>query len=77
MNTDKQLVSQAEAFCRLHKIAPGFQFNDHGTPSQFSRIGGTGMLICHPVGEPDMQSSWAMRPDDFYKSYLLKKAQNG
>jgi hypothetical protein len=73
MNEDKQAVSQAEAFCRLHKIQPGFQFDDHGTLSQFSRIGGTGMLICHPVGEPDTQSSWAMSADNFYKSYLLPK----
>lgn len=26
---------------------------------EFSRIGGTGMGIFHPPGEPDMQSSWA------------------
>ena len=31
----------------------------------FSRIGGTGWMICHEVGEPDMQSSWAVKPEQF------------
>ena len=29
----------------------------------FSRIGGTGYYIVHPPGEPDMQSSYALKPD--------------
>ncbi len=31
-----------------------------GDFAQFSRIGGTGLAIFHPHGEPDMQSSWAI-----------------
>lgn len=31
----------------------------YGWFGEFSRIGGTGMAIFHPPGEPDMQSSWA------------------
>jgi len=70
---DKQAIRAAEAFCRLHKIQHGFVFDDRGTPSEFSRVGGTGMLVCHPVGEPDMQSNWAMTTDNFYKNFLLPR----
>ena len=61
---------ETEAFLRKHGIQPGLKFDDNGTPSVFSRIGYTGMMICHPEGEPDMQSSWAMRPEAFAKRYL-------
>lgn len=33
-----------------------------GDFAQFSRIGGTGMAVLHPYGEPDMQSCFAIDP---------------
>jgi hypothetical protein len=33
--------------------------------AEFSRIGGTGMAIFHPPGEPDMQSSFAIDPEEW------------
>lgn len=33
-----------------------------GDFAEFSRIGGTGLAIFHPSGEPDMQSSFAIDP---------------
>lgn len=32
--------------------------------AEFSRIGGTGMAVFHPPGEPDMQSSFSVDPAD-------------
>lgn len=37
----------------------------------FSRIGGTGMAIFHPPGEPDMQSSFAMSEENVKKHIRL------
>lgn len=69
--SDSDTIRQAEDFCRRHGIYPGYRMMDaEDGPSVFSRIGGTGRLICHPEGEPDMQSSWAMTPEDFAKRYL-------
>lgn len=34
-----------------------------GDFAEFSRVGGTGMAIFHPPGEPDMQSSFAIKPE--------------
>ncbi len=42
-----------------------------GKVYEFSRIGGTGKAIIHPQGEPDMQSSMAVDPNDL-KSYYGK-----
>lgn len=33
-----------------------------GDFAQFSRIGGTGLAVFHPYGEPDMQSCFAIDP---------------
>ncbi len=58
-------------FLAKHGVLPGHEYED---PQQgtcvFSRIGGTGKMICHPKGEPDMQSSWAMHADTFVRKYL-------
>lgn len=71
--SDSDAIRKAEEFCRQHGIYRGYRMMDEEDgPSVFSRIGGTGRLICHPVGEPDMQSSWAMTPEDFKKRYLNK-----
>ena len=34
-----------------------------GDFAEFSRIGGTGMAVFHPPGEPDMQSCFAIDPN--------------
>jgi len=34
-----------------------------GDFAEFSRIGGTGLAIFHPPDEPDMQSSFAIKPE--------------
>lgn len=74
-NDDEAAIQKAEQFCRERGINPGFRFVDSASgPSVFSRIGGTGRLICHPEDEPDMQSSWAMTPEAFAKAYLDKRA---
>lgn len=63
--TDEEAVRKAEEFCRKHNIKPGYRMHDmEDGLSVFSRISGTGHLICHPVGEPDIQSSWAMTPEN-------------
>lgn len=36
---------------------------DDGDFAEFSRISGTGFAIFHAPGEPDMQSSFAVKPD--------------
>jgi hypothetical protein len=69
--SDSEAIRKAENFCQKHGIHPGYRMMDKRDGlCEFSRIGGTGRLICHPVGEPDMQSSWAMTPEDFEKHYL-------
>jgi len=45
-------------------LIPGrIYLDDTGSFGEFSRIGGTGWAVCHPPGEPDMQSSWAIKPE--------------
>lgn len=69
--SDSDGIRKAEDFCRKRGIFPGYRMMDvDDGECEFSRIGGTGRLICHPVGESDMQSSWAMTPEDFAKRYL-------
>ena len=58
---------------KLYGIGPGYRFDDRGVPSVLARAGGTGMVICHPVGEPSMQDSWSMKPEDFVRHYLTTK----
>lgn len=68
---DQIAVKAAEEFCQKHQITPGHTFNDpQDGPSVFSGISITGHLICHPVDEPDMQSSWVLKPEAFAKRYL-------
>ena len=68
---DIRNVEKTREFCKERGIGPGFRFDDKKDGlSVFSRIGATGRMICHPVGEPDMQSSWAMKPEDFAERYL-------
>jgi len=63
---DHRNYKEAEEFCRQRGIAPGYKFEDKKEgPCVFGRISGTGHLICHPEGEPDMQSSWAWTPEKF------------
>ena len=69
--SDSDAIRKTEQFCREHGIRPGYRMHDkEDGPSVFSRISGTGHMICHPEGEPDTQSSWAMKPEDFEKHYL-------
>ena len=35
-----------------------------GTVIEFSHVGGTGLMIVHPPGEPDMQSTFAIKPTE-------------
>jgi hypothetical protein len=42
---------------------------------EFSRIGGTGMGIFHPPGEPDMQSSWAADLDKIEREATPEEAK--
>ena len=66
------MSDESEDFCRKHGVKEGDIF-DHPQDGHvvFSRIGGTGMMICHPEGEPDTQSSWAMAPADFAGRYYI------
>ena len=43
-----------------------YRFSDKPTTEvfEFSGVGSTGLMIVHPPGEPDMQSSWCLKPDD-------------
>ena len=63
--------THVEVFLAKHGVLRGHEFEDpqEGT-CVFSRLGGTGMMICHPKGEPDMQSSWAVYADVFVRKYL-------
>lgn len=68
---DHKRLQAAEQLCRRRGIRPGFRMMDASDgPSVLSRVSGTGYLICHPEGDPDMQSSWAMTPEEFEKRYL-------
>jgi len=60
-------------FCAAHGFCPGMRYQaeirGRVRTCVFSRIGGTGWMICHEEGEPDMQSSWACSPESFLKDY--------
>jgi len=45
------------------ELIPGcvYRVSPNGELAEFSRIGGTGLAIFHPPGEPDMQSCWAVK----------------
>ena len=45
-------------------LIPGQQYNFNGKLYEFAYIGGTGLAIIHPPGEPDMQSSTAVEPSE-------------
>jgi hypothetical protein len=40
---------------------------DDGKTVEFAYLGGTGKAIVHPPGEPDMQSSMAVEPEELYE----------
>jgi len=68
---DEHAVVKAHAFLESFGITIGYKFNDPDDgASVLSGIGVTGKLICHPVGEPDMQSSWVMSPEAFAGRYF-------
>jgi hypothetical protein len=46
-----------------------------GDFAQFSRIGGTGLAVCHPYGEPDMQSCFAIDPEKIDREATLEEAR--
>ena len=62
---------QTTAILRQHGVYPGHRFEaeirGRVRTCVFSRIGRTGRMICHEEGEPDMQSSWAWKTEDFLK----------
>jgi hypothetical protein len=66
--------ASTEAFLRKVGVHPGYRYETEirGRVRQcvFSRIGATGWMICHEVGEPDMQSSWAISPREFADKVL-------
>ncbi len=43
--------------------------------AEFSRIGGTGLAIFHPPGEPDMQSSFAIDPKNVEREATPEEAK--
>lgn len=63
-----------EAFLSKRGICPGTRYRTEiggrVRDCVFSRIGGTGWMICHEVGEPDMQSSWGVKPEQFVEERL-------
>lgn len=63
-----------EAFLIKRGIRPGTRFRTEVRgrvrDCVFSRIGGTGYMICHEVGEPDMQSCWGVKPEQFIEERL-------
>lgn len=67
-------VEGTQEFCRQHKIRPGMRFRAEIRGRErdcvFSRIGATGWMICHEEGEPDMQSCWAVEPEQFLKDWI-------
>jgi len=58
-------------------LIPGRIYLDSsGGFGEFSRIGGTGLAICHPPGEPDMQSSWAIDPSKIVREATEQEAND-
>ena len=48
---------------RAEELIPGKIYRTKsGDVAEFSRIGGTGLAVMHPPGEPDIQSCWAVDP---------------
>ena len=64
-------------FCAAHGLRPGMRYRavirGRERSCVFSRISGTGWMICHEEGEPDMQSSWACSPEEFLEDYNSAK----
>lgn len=68
---DIRNCQRTREFLAARGIHPGHRFKDkRDGPCVFSRIGATGKMVCHPEGEPDMQSSWVWSPEDFAKHVL-------
>ena len=65
---------ETRAILSSRGIRPGYRYKadirGRVRDCVFSRIGGTGYMICHEEGEPDMQSSWAVLPEQFLKELL-------
>ena len=71
---DRVNRQKTREFCAAHGFHPGMRYRaivrGRVRNCVFSRIGGTGWMICHEVGEPDMQSSWAVAPETFLKELI-------
>ena len=75
---DKISFEETEKFCQEHGIHPGLRIEDKTAgPSVFGWISDLGFMICHTLGEPNIQSSWAMTPEVFARHYLDCGAQAG
>jgi len=70
---DQVNLQTTREFCAARGFRPGMRYQaeirGRVRTCVFSRIGGTGWMICHEEGEPDMQSSWACSPESFLKDY--------
>lgn len=70
---DQVNLQTTREFCAARGFYPGMRYRavirGRERTCVFSRIGGTGWMICHEEGEPDMQSSWACSPESFLKDY--------
>lgn len=61
---------------RASQLVPGRIYKmSAGDFAEFSRIGGTGMAIFHPPGEPDMQSSFAINPERVDREATMQEAE--
>lgn len=63
-----------KAFLSERGIRPGTRFRTEVRgrvrDCVFSRIGATGWMVCHEEGEPDMQSCWLVKPEQFIKELV-------
>jgi uncharacterized protein (UPF0179 family) len=70
-------LQKTKEFCAARGLYGGYRYRamvrGRVRDCVFSRIGGTGWMICHEVGEPDMQSSWAVSPEEFVKDLEAAK----
>jgi hypothetical protein len=46
-----------------------------GSYAEFSRIGQTGLAVMHPPGEPDMQSCFAVKPDEVSRPATIEEVK--
>lgn len=53
-----------ESGLKASQLVVGQKYNYEGKMYEFAYIGGTGKAIIHPEGEPDMQSSMAVDPEE-------------